>query len=222
MVLLIDNYDSFVFNLARYLAELGIESQVVRNDRVTVAEVADRRPDAILLSPGPCTPREAGISIDLIHQVGPSVPILGVCLGHQAIVEAVGGRVVESDRPVHGQTSLVEHDQTGLYEGLSSPMRVARYHSLIAEPQSLPDCLAVTSRTADGVIMGVRHRAWPVHGVQFHPESILTEGGHRLLGNFLRLAGLNSLPPPVGDLPAAIPEPDFFALPIAEDARVIG
>jgi anthranilate synthase/aminodeoxychorismate synthase-like glutamine amidotransferase len=199
-ILLIDNYDSFVFNLARYLEELGVATQVVRNDAMSVAEVAAREPAAIVISPGPCTPREAGISLEVVRQLGGRIPMLGVCLGHQAMAEALGGRIVRAREPVHGRTSLVEHAGEGLFAGLPNPLRAGRYHSLVADPDTLPAELTVTARTAEGIIMAFQHTRWPLWGVQFHPESILTEGGHRLLANFLRLAGLEPAALPTGDL----------------------
>ena len=189
MILLIDNYDSFTFNLFHLLAQLGVESEVRRNDQVAVADALAMRPDAIVLSPGPCTPNEAGICLDLVRAAG-SVPVLGVCLGHQAIGQAFGGRVVRAPVPMHGKTSLVRHDGTDVFAGLPSPFSVVRYHSLVVEPETLPASLAPTAWTEDGVLMGLRHRERPVYGVQFHPESILSEQGHALLANFLRLAGL--------------------------------
>jgi len=202
MILLLDNYDSFVYNLARYLSELGCATEVVRNDTVSVAEVAEMAPQAIVISPGPCTPHEAGISIDLIRQLGPRIPILGVCLGHQALAAALGGNVIRAPEPIHGRTSLVQHDGTRLFAGLPVPLRATRYHSLIVEESSLPAELRVTARTADGLPMALEHTAWPAFGVQFHPESILTDSGHRLLANFLSLAGLPVGPLPAGDSPA--------------------
>ena len=185
MILLLDNYDSFVFNLARYLVELGAETEVVRTDAVSVSDVSAKRPDAIVISPGPCGPREAGISLDVVRELGSSVPILGVCLGHQVIAEAYGGRVVRGD-PCHGRTSDIEHDERSIFAGLPNPLTAARYHSLVVEPQTLPRCLRVTARTGDDLIMGIEHRTHPVFGVQFHPESVLTDHGHRLLAGFLR------------------------------------
>jgi anthranilate synthase/aminodeoxychorismate synthase-like glutamine amidotransferase len=197
VILLLDNYDSFVYNLARYVEELGQETVVVRNDAASVADVAAMRPAAIIISPGPCTPREGGISVTLIRELGPTVPILGVCLGHQAIAAALGGRVIRAPEPVHGRTSLVHHAGERLFAGLPNPLRATRYHSLIAEELSLPSELRVTARTADRIPMALEHARWPLFGVQFHPESVLTDSGHRLLANFLELAGLE-----VGNLPA--------------------
>ncbi|MFM9961903.1 MAG: anthranilate synthase component II [Planctomycetaceae bacterium] len=192
MILLIDNYDSFVFNLARYFRELGCDVSVVRNDCLTVAEVAARQPSAIVLSPGPCTPHEAGISLDVVRQLGPTIPLLGVCLGHQTIAAALGGEVVRAAEPIHGRTSLVEHNGQRLFAGLPNPLTATRYHSLIVPEPTLPACLRPTARTLDGVLMAFEHVEWPMFGVQFHPESVLTTGGHRLLRNFLDLAGLVS------------------------------
>jgi anthranilate synthase/aminodeoxychorismate synthase-like glutamine amidotransferase len=187
MVFVLDNYDSFTFNLVQYMGELGAEMDVHRNDELTVEEVEALRPDRILLSPGPCTPQEAGISIDLIRHMAGRVPILGVCLGHQAIGAAFGGRVVRAAKLMHGKTSQVEHDGKTIFAGLASPMTCTRYHSLIVEEQGLPTELEISARTADGTIMGLRHRKFPVEGVQFHPESVLTEDGKRLIQNFLEL-----------------------------------
>jgi anthranilate synthase/aminodeoxychorismate synthase-like glutamine amidotransferase len=206
MILLIDNYDSFVYNLARYLAELGCVTEVARNDAVTVADVARMAPEAIVISPGPCTPNEAGISLELIRELGPTVPILGVCLGHQALAAALGGKVIRAPEPVHGRTSLVQHNGERLFAGLPSPLRATRYHSLIVEETSLPPELRVTARTADGIPMALEHARWPAFGVQFHPESILTESGHRLLATFLRLARLAVGELPRGDLPPPAPD----------------
>jgi anthranilate synthase/aminodeoxychorismate synthase-like glutamine amidotransferase len=190
LILVIDNYDSFTYNLVQYLGELGQELDVRRNDALAVENIGGLAPAAIVISPGPCTPAEAGISVPLIRRWGGTVPILGVCLGHQSIVEAYGGRVVRAGRVMHGKTSRILHDGTDLFEGLASPLEVMRYHSLIAEPGSVPPDLVVTAVAEDDAseIHAVRHRSHPVWGVQFHPESVMTPGGKALLGNFLRLA----------------------------------
>ena len=188
MVFVLDNYDSFTYNLVQYLGELGAEVVVRRNDELTVEEVDALKPERILLSPGPCTPIEAGILVPLIRHMAGKAPIFGVCLGHQAIGEAFGGQVVRAHHLMHGKTSLVEHDGKGIFTGLSSPITCTRYHSLIVAEDSLPIDLVVTARTTepDGtVIMGLRHRSLPIEGVQFHPESVLTEGGHQMIRNFL-------------------------------------
>ena len=191
MILVLDNYDSFTFNLVQYLGEFGVDVDVVRNDVITVQDVATMAPAAIVISPGPCTPSEAGISVPLVRQLGGTIPILGVCLGHQAIVEAYGGKVVRAGRVMHGKTSQVVHDGTDLFNGLPSPLEVMRYHSLIAAPLSLPRELVVTALAQDDAseIHAVRHRKYPVWGVQFHPESVMTPRGKDLLANFLELAG---------------------------------
>jgi anthranilate synthase component II len=199
MILVLDNYDSFVYNLARYLCELGCETRVVRNDSLAVEEVAIMAPQAIVISPGPCTPTEAGISVELVRALSASIPTLGVCLGHQAIGEALGARVVRAPAPVHGISSLVWHDSTPLFSGLESPFPAARYHSLCVLESTLPPELRVTARTDDGVVMAVEHRSWPLFGVQFHPESVLTHSGHKLLANFLKLAGVSADDLPPGD-----------------------
>lgn len=185
MVVVIDNYDSFVYNLVQYLLEMGQEVRVFRNDRVSLKEIEALRPTHLVISPGPCTPNEAGISLAAIRYFTGKIPILGVCLGHQAIGQAFGGRVVRAKRPVHGKTSLIYHHGKGIYRGLPNPFPAARYHSLVVERGTLPDCLLVTAQTSEGEIMGLRHREHPVEGVQFHPESILTEVGKELLRNFL-------------------------------------
>jgi anthranilate synthase component 2 len=185
MLLLIDNYDSFTYNLAQYLGELGQEVRVERNDRITVAEIAALAPERIVISPGPCTPNEAGISLQVITELSGKFPIFGVCLGHQAIGQAFGGRVVRAPKVMHGKTSPILHDGTGLFRGIPSPMQATRYHSLVVEPSSLPPVLKVNARTAEGEIMALRHTTLPVWGVQFHPESILTLDGKQLLRNFL-------------------------------------
>ena len=187
MILVIDNVDSFVFNLARHLQVLGREVTVVRHDAITVAAITALAPEAIVVSPGPCGPHEAGISTPVIQALGAQVPILGVCLGHQCIGAAFGGRIERARRPMHGKAAPIRHDGRDLFLGLPDPLMVGRYHSLIVEDAMLPDCLTVTARSEEGEIMALAHRAWPVRGVQFHPESILTEHGYALLGNFLAL-----------------------------------
>ena len=188
MILLLDNYDSFVHNLARYFEELGTETLVVRNDATSVDAIRRLRPQAIVLSPGPCTPHEAGITLKVIRELGGEIPILGVCLGHQAIGVAFGARLRRADQPMHGRTSLVLHTGQGLFAGLPQPLRAMRYHSLVVDEVATP--LRVTAQTDDGVVMGLEHTELPIWGVQFHPESILTSGGHPLLAKFLHLAGL--------------------------------
>jgi anthranilate synthase/aminodeoxychorismate synthase-like glutamine amidotransferase len=190
MVFVLDNYDSFTYNLVQYLGELGAEVEVHRNDELTVEEVEALKPERILLSPGPCTPSEAGILVPLIRHMAGKAPIFGVCLGHQAIGEAFGGQVVRAQHLMHGKTSPVEHDGKGIFAGLESPLTCTRYHSLIVAEESLPAELMVTARTAESggsVIMGLRHRTLPIEGVQFHPESVLTEGGHQMIRNFLKM-----------------------------------
>jgi anthranilate synthase/aminodeoxychorismate synthase-like glutamine amidotransferase len=191
MVFVLDSYDSFTYNLVQYLGELGADVEVYRNDELTVEQVEALKPDRILLSPGPCTPREAGILVPLIQHMAGKTPILGVCLGHQAIGEAFGGQVVRARQLMHGKTSPVDHDGKGIFAGLPTPLTCTRYHSLIVEEESLPAELAVTARTpanGDGsVIMGLRHRTLPIEGVQFHPESVLTEGGRQMIRNFLAM-----------------------------------
>ena len=190
MILLIDNYDSFVYNLARYFERLGQATLVVRNDAIDARRVRTLAPDALVLSPGPCAPQQAGASLDLVRELHQELPILGVCLGHQTIAAALGGRVVRAKEPVHGRSSEVFHKQAGIFAGLPSPLRACRYHSLVVEESSLPGELEVTARTDEGVVMALSHRELPVVGVQFHPESILTDHGYELLAGFLRLAGL--------------------------------
>ena len=194
MILLIDNYDSFTFNLVHFLGDLGARCEVVRNDRLTVAEALARAPEAIVLSPGPCTPNEAGICLDLISAAAGRVPILGVCLGHQAIGQAFGGEVVRAPVPMHGKVSEVWHDGTDIFAGLPSPFAATRYHSLTVRAETLPDVLVPTARTEDGIIMGLRHRVLPVFGVQFHPESIASQHGHDVLRNFLAIAHGSNTP----------------------------
>jgi anthranilate synthase component 2 len=188
MVFVLDNYDSFTFNLVQYMGELGVDVVVHRNDELTPEQVEALHPDRIVLSPGPCTPQEAGISIPLIRHMTGKVPILGVCLGHQAIGAAFGGRVIRAPKLMHGKTSQVEHDGKTIFAGIETPMTCTRYHSLIVEEKRLPAELEISARTADGTIMGLRHRSFPVEGVQFHPESVLTSDGKRLIQNFLSLA----------------------------------
>jgi anthranilate synthase component 2 len=186
MLLMIDNYDSFTYNLVQYLGELGEEVSVFRNDEITLEQIEALHPSRIVISPGPCTPNEAGISVPLIQRFAGKLPILGVCLGHQSIGQAFGGKIVHAGQLMHGKTSDIRHNDSGVFHGLPDPLTATRYHSLVIEKKSLPTCLQVTAWTDDGEIMGVRHRDLPVEGVQFHPESILTEKGHELLANFLR------------------------------------
>ncbi|HRD75731.1 MAG TPA: aminodeoxychorismate/anthranilate synthase component II [Hyphomicrobiaceae bacterium] len=190
MLLLIDNYDSFTFNLVHYLGEIGATCEVVRNDKITVAAAIAMKPKGIVLSPGPCTPNEAGICLDLIAKAGASIPILGVCLGHQAIGQAYGGKVIRAPLPMHGKMSTVSTTGRGLFAGVPTRFEVTRYHSLVVERATLPPELRITAETADGLIMGLEHVSHPVHGVQFHPESIASEHGHDLLANFLKVAGI--------------------------------
>jgi anthranilate synthase/aminodeoxychorismate synthase-like glutamine amidotransferase len=185
MLLIIDNYDSFTYNLVQYFGELGAEMKIVRNDALTVDDVKALKPERICISPGPCTPNEAGISCELIEQLGATTPILGVCLGHQSIGQVYGGEVVRAAQLMHGKTSPILHEGKSVFAGLPSPFEATRYHSLIVKRETLPDCLEITAWTADGVIMGLKHKEHPVHGVQFHPESILTQDGKRILENFL-------------------------------------
>jgi anthranilate synthase component II len=189
MLILIDNYDSFTYNLVHYLGELGAESVVIRNDKISADEVIAKKPQAIVLSPGPCTPNEAGVCLDLIKKAGPAIPLLGVCLGHQSIGQAYGGKVIRATQPMHGKLSTITHTGKGVFKDLPKQFEITRYHSLIVERPSLPDCLEITAETADGTIMGLQHKTHPVHGVQFHPESIASQQGHALLANFLTLAG---------------------------------
>jgi len=188
MLLLIDNYDSFTYNLVHFLGELGARTHVVRNDEISAAEAFAMKPEAIVMSPGPCAPDEAGICLDLVREAPDDMPILGVCLGHQAIGQACGGKVIQCHEILHGKLSSITHTGTGLFAGLPQGFSVTRYHSLTVEPESLPDSLEVTARSQSGVIMGLAHRTRPVHGVQFHPESIASEHGHALLKNFLDIA----------------------------------
>ncbi len=187
MLLILDNYDSFTYNLVQYLEELGAETRTFRNDELTVDEAVALAPERVVISPGPATPEQAGISLALVERLSGSLPILGVCLGHQVIAQAYGGRVVEAGEIVHGRTSAVRHDGRTLFAGLQNPLVATRYHSLTVDPERLPDCVEVSAESEDGTIMGLRHRHWPVEGVQFHPESILTIEGKQLLANFLRI-----------------------------------
>jgi len=198
MILLIDNYDSFVYNLARYFERLGQETRVVRNTGIDPAGVESLHPSTIVLSPGPCTPDRAGCSLAVVRAFCDKLPILGICLGHQTIVEAFGGRVVRAREPMHGRTSLIHHDGRGIFEGIPNPIVGGRYHSLVVDEDSMPTCLEVVARTDDGTIMAVAHRSLPVVGLQFHPESILTDHGYSLLAGFLRLAAL--------PVPSTLPE----------------
>ncbi|MBP6964690.1 MAG: aminodeoxychorismate/anthranilate synthase component II [Armatimonadetes bacterium] len=185
MILMIDNYDSFTYNLVQYLGEMGEELRIYRNDKIATDEIEEMKPDRIVISPGPCSPKEAGISVETINRFAGKIPILGVCLGHQSIGYAFGGDVVRAGRLMHGKTSMIEHDGKGVFEGMPNPFEAIRYHSLVIEPTTLPDCLEVTAKTDIGEIMGVRHKEFIVEGVQFHPESILTQEGKRLLRNFV-------------------------------------
>jgi len=191
MVLMIDNYDSFTFNVVQYLGELYGEVSVFRNDAITISEIRELKPKAIVISPGPCTPKEAGISVELIKQLGPTIPLLGICLGHQSIGYAFGGDIVRAPVLMHGKVSEIFHDGKTIYSGLTNPFIATRYHSLIIDRKTCPDCLEITAKTVDGIIMGVRHKKYPIEGVQFHPESILTTQGKALLKNFLDGIGSN-------------------------------
>lgn len=217
MILLLDNYDSFVHNLARYFEELGAETQVVRHDAITIDEIRRLRPQAIVLSPGPCTPHEAGITLELIHQLGGVIPLLGVCLGHQAIGVAFGARLRRAPQPMHGMTSLVQHSGQGLFADLPQPLQVIRYHSLIVDQIASP--LRITAQTEDGIVMAIEHENLPIWGVQFHPESVLTVGGHQLLANFLKLSGVDPGSHEFTEYqPPAIVADDFYQRSIGPDA----
>ncbi len=187
MILMIDNYDSFTYNLVQYLGEMGQDLVVRRNDKITLDEIAEMAPDKIVVSPGPCSPTEAGVSVETIQRFAGQIPILGVCLGHQSIGHAFGGKIVRAGRLMHGKTSPVLHDNRGVFEGMPDGFKATRYHSLLIERDSLPDCLEVSAETAEGEIMGVRHKTLAVEGVQFHPESVLTEEGRRILENFVKM-----------------------------------
>ncbi len=185
MIIVIDNYDSFTYNLVQHLGALGAETRVYRNDRINLDGIREMRPEKIIVSPGPCTPNEAGISNQVIKELGKEMPVLGVCLGHQCIGQVYGGRVVRANRPVHGKTSEIRHDGKTIYKGIPNPFTATRYHSLIVERETLPECLEISAENEEGLIMGIRHRKYPVEGVQFHPESILTMEGKEILRNFL-------------------------------------
>jgi len=187
MIIVIDNYDSFTYNLVQYLGELGAELEVYRNDQITTCEIEAKRPEKIVISPGPCTPDEAGVSLDIFKNLAGQIPILGVCLGHQAMGQAFGGRVIRAPYIMHGKTSKILHDGQTIFQGLDNPIEATRYHSLIVERETLPDCLEISATTSDGIIMGLRHRKFICEGVQFHPESIMTVEGKRILHNFLSL-----------------------------------
>jgi anthranilate synthase component 2 len=205
MILLIDNYDSFVYNLARYVRELGQTPLVRRHDAITAEEILALAPSHIIISPGPCSPSEAGVSTEVVRRVGPTIPILGVCLGHQCIGAAYGGEIVRAGRPMHGKTSRIHHEGTGLFTGLPSPFRATRYHSLVIAPASVPPELEITATSEDGEIMAVQHARFPVYGVQFHPESVLTEHGYRLIDHFLHGVPATPRSLPVAADGAAVP-----------------
>jgi anthranilate synthase/aminodeoxychorismate synthase-like glutamine amidotransferase len=215
MILLLDNYDSFVYNLARYVAELGEAPVVHRNDQLTLDQIAALAPSHIIISPGPCTPNEAGVSVDAIRRFGPRIPIFGVCLGHQAIGAAYGGEIVRAARPMHGKTARIHHAGTSVFTGLPSPLTATRYHSLVIAPESVPESLEVIAAAEDGEIMAVRHREHPVVGVQFHPESVLTEYGYRMLDWFLTGGRTPNVPDRAdqASVPAADAEPDLASDP---------
>ena len=204
MILLIDNYDSFTFNIVHFLSDLSMDTTVIRNDKITPREALDMSPKAIVISPGPCTPNEAGICLDLIKGAAEAekpVPVFGICLGHQSIGQAFGGDIISCHEIKHGKLSKITHNEKGLFEGLPNPLNVTRYHSLVVSPKNLPDCLEVTAKTDDGIIMGISHKTLPIHSVQFHPESIATQQGHNLLAYFLTVAGCApSAPPPTHNL----------------------
>ncbi len=213
MILLIDNYDSFVFNLARYFERLGQQTRVVRNDSIDVAEIESLTPAGVVLSPGPCTPNEAGVSLTIVRQLATRLPILGICLGHQTIGAAFGGRVVRASEPVHGRTSNVLHAGQSVFAGLSNPLVACRYHSLIVDRAGLPECLEITAWTADGTIMALAHRELPIVGLQFHPESILTDSGYDLLAGFLRVARI-AVPASVPHIESERDEPSLPSTPL--------
>jgi anthranilate synthase/aminodeoxychorismate synthase-like glutamine amidotransferase len=187
MILMIDNYDSFTFNIVQYLGQMGEDVQVYRNDKITLDEIKKLKPQAIFLSPGPCSPREAGITVDVVNEFHKTVPIMGICLGHQSIGYAFGGDIVRADRIMHGKVSPVNHDGKTIFAGLPNPFTAGRYHSLLVKTETLPDCLEISAHTAEGEIMGLRHKKYPVEGIQFHPESVLTPQGKRIIRNFLKM-----------------------------------
>jgi anthranilate synthase component 2 len=193
MLVIIDNYDSFTYNLVHFLGELGADSRVFRNDAITVTDVLSLQPAGIVLSPGPCYPDQAGICLELVEKAAGFVPILGVCLGHQSVGQAFGSRIVRAPKIMHGKLSTIQHDGTGLFQGLPPNFQATRYHSLAVDRDSLPDCLRITAESIDGVVMGLAHREYPIHGVQFHPESIASEHGHSLLANYLNLIGMKDI-----------------------------
>lgn len=215
MILLIDNYDSFVYNLSRYFRELGCETHVVRNDAVSVEDVRQMNPAAIVISPGPCTPHEAGISIELVRSLWCDVPMLGVCLGFQAIAAAFGAAIVRAPEPVHGRTSLIRHSGERIFADLPNPLQATRYHSLVVDEATLPVGLVVTARTADGIPMALEHQDFPLFGVQFHPESVLSQSGHRLLNSFLQISGIETAAIPTGDVISST-TPDNWKTPTGQ------
>ena len=192
LILLIDNYDSFVHNVARYCRRFGFKTTICRSDQLDATEVARLNPEAIIVSPGPCSPNEAGVSLEIVREFSDLIPMFGICLGHQVIAQAFGARIVRSETPMHGRSSLIEHDGSSLFAGIGNPFEAARYHSLVVEPSSLPDCLIATAKTTDGSVMALRHKRLPIFGVQFHPESILSSVGYKLLAQFFKIANLKA------------------------------
>jgi anthranilate synthase component 2 len=219
MFLLIDNYDSFTYNLYHFLGELGAEFEVHRNDALTVDRIAEMKPEGIVISPGPCDPDRAGICLELVEKLSPSIPMLGVCLGHQTMGQVYGGKVVRAPEPMHGKVSTMRHTGVGPFEGLPETLRATRYHSLIVDSEGWPDELEAICWSEDGIIQGMRHRSYPMWGVQFHPESIASQWGHRMLGNFLRMAGFNGAPiQPIEAIEARLKSPDLEATPASISA----